>query len=137
MCTHTEGPLHPFPTVAARLSGEARVDSDHSMSSILSFGFKDVEERAPGGVQDGFRQMTIFHHPINVEVLNGNLVILLAVRFGHFEVEITALSLDLQMSVRRTPCRLLAPLRALLASEGLLALAKEPRVCDGPAFGVG
>jgi len=145
MRPHTERLVNQFPTVAAGLSGEARIDSDHSMSSILSFGFKDVEERAPGGVQDGFGQMMIFHHRINIEVLNGNLLILLAVRFGYFEVEITALPLDLQMSVRRTPCSLLAPSRAwlapahlaLFASEGLLALAKEARVCHGPAFGVG
>jgi len=85
MRPHTERLVNQFPTVAAGLSGEARIDSDHSMSSILSFGFKDIEERAPGGVQDGFGQMMIFHHRINIEVLNGNLLILLAVRFGHFE----------------------------------------------------
>ena len=112
MRPHTERLVDQFPTVAAGLSGEARIDSDHSMSSIFSFGFKDVEERAPGGVQDGFGQMMIFHHRINIEVLNGDLLILLAVRFGYFEVEITALPLDLQMGMRRTPCCLLAPLRA-------------------------
>ncbi len=145
MRTHTEGLLNQFPTVAACLCGEARIDSDHSMSSVLSFGFKDVEERAPTGVHDGFRQMMIFHHPIDVEVLNSNMVILLGVLFGHFEVEITALPLDLQMGLRRTTCGLLAPFRAflasaqlaLLASEGLLALAKELRVFHGSAFGVG
>ena len=55
MRPYTERLVNQFPTVAACLGGEARIDSDHSMSSILSFGFKDVEERAPGGVQDGFR----------------------------------------------------------------------------------
>ena len=103
MCTHTEGLLHPFPTVAARLSGEARVDSDHLMSSILSLGFKDVEERAPTGVQDGFRQMTILDHVGDSQSFHHNTLIAFGISFSRLEMMIATLAIDLQMVLATVP----------------------------------
>src|SRR6266567_3983388 len=49
MRTYRQRLLHYLATFETLLRGEARVHSDDLMSSVCSFGFKDVEERAPGG----------------------------------------------------------------------------------------
>ncbi len=59
MCTNTQGLLHKLPTVATCLCREAWVHSDDLMTSSCSLVFKDGEELAPRGVQDGFRQLMV------------------------------------------------------------------------------
>lgn len=115
------------------------------MSSTCSLGFKDVEERAPGGVGDGFGKVMVFHHAGNRQVLNGNQVILLGVLPGRFKMEITSLPCDLEMGQGRATSSLassLASLRAtgdqaLFAPECRLTLAIVARILAGSAFGVG
>jgi len=48
-----------LPTPRACLRGVGRVHSDYLMSSTLSLGSENIEERAPGGVHDAFCQMMI------------------------------------------------------------------------------
>ncbi len=60
MGTHRERFLDDFSTPVAFLAGESRINSHDLMSSIRSFGFKDVKKRAPTGITDGFGQMLIF-----------------------------------------------------------------------------
>ncbi len=115
------------------------------MSSTLSLGSQDIEERAPGGVHDGFRQMMVLHHPINIQVLNGNMLILFSILFGDLEMKVTTLPLDLQVGVCGAlrsfapSLRTLLPAcnRALLASERLLTLAIIAWVLDGTALAIG
>ena len=132
MGTNAQALLNTFATVATALCGGARIDSDHVMSSIFSFGFKDVEKRAPGGVHDAFRQVMVFDHPRDLQVLNRNAMISFGVRFGGLEMEIAALPSDLEMGLGCVPscfatsvAALFAPAQGpLLAPECLLRGAK-------------
>jgi hypothetical protein len=63
MGANTQTPMDECATTATCLGGGARVDSDHLMSSLLSFGFKNGEKCAPGGVHDAFGQVMVFDHP--------------------------------------------------------------------------
>ncbi len=115
MGTNAQALLNTFATVATGLCGGARIDSDHLMSSIFSFGFKDVEKRAPGGVHDAFRQAMVFDHPCDMQILNRNAMISFGVRFGGLEVEIAALPSDLEMGLGHVPGSFAASMAALFA----------------------
>jgi len=65
MGSHTQRLLNECATVATGLCGEAWIHSDDLMSSTRSLGFKYVEERAPGGIHDGFGQVMVFHHMVD------------------------------------------------------------------------
>jgi len=86
--------------------------------------------------------MMVFHHPINVEVLDSDMPIVLSIVRSHLVVEITALALDLQMRLRCTPgseasaFTVLLPTsnRALLASQRSLALTIVAGVLDDLSF---
>src|SRR6266566_719275 len=131
MRTDAQRLLDNLPTPIAFLRGVAGVHSDHLMSSTLSLGSEDVEECTPGGVYDAFCQMVIFDHAIDIEVLDGNMMVLFGVLFSDLVVKITSLSLDLEVRLCRTlggfstPFRPLLPTSncALLASQRSLALA--------------
>ncbi len=136
--------LDDLPTPRAFLRGVAGVHSDHLMTSSLSLIFKDVEERAPGGVHDTFCQMMVFDHAVDIEVLDSDMMVLLGVLCSSLEMEITALPLDLQMGLCgalrsfASALRTLLPAcnHALLAPERGLALAVVAGVLDGVAFRV-
>src|SRR5712692_3342556 len=81
MRTHAQRLLDDLTTPIALLRGVAGVHSHDLMTSSLSLICKDVEERTPGGVQDGFRQMMVFHQIVDGEFLDGNMLILLRVLF--------------------------------------------------------
>ncbi len=117
--------LHNLATSIALLRGEARVYSYHLMSSVSSFGFKDIEKRTPGGVHDGFRQVMVLHHGEDSQVLNGNTLIGLGVPLGNFEMMISALATDLQMRLGNIASRFPPSFAALLASAELALLASE------------
>ena len=50
MRTNAQTLLNDLTALVTFLGSEARVDSYHTMSSVLSFGSEDVEKRAPTGV---------------------------------------------------------------------------------------
>ena len=79
MRAHTQALLNECATVATPLCREARAHSDHLMSSVLSFGFKDIEECTPTGVHDGFRQVMVLDHVDDLKVFYGNMVILFGI----------------------------------------------------------
>ena len=97
MRPNRKGLLNKLPTVAICLCGEARVDSDDLMTGSLSLIFKKSEKRAPGGVHDAFCEMMVFDHAVDVQVLDGNVMILVGVLLSRLEVKITALTCDLEM----------------------------------------
>ena len=117
--------LDDLPTPRAFLRGEAGVHSNDLMSSTLSLGSEEVEERAPGGVHDTFCQMMVFDHAVNIEVLDSDMMVLLGVLLGSLEMEITALPLDLQVGLCRMLGSLTPSLRAFLAACNRALLAPE------------
>ncbi len=145
MRTNTQTLLDEFATLAALLRGEVRIHANHLMSSLFSFGFKDVEKGTPRGIHDGLRKMMVLDHIRDVKVLNGNMMVLLGVVFGRLKVEITALTIDLQMGLGHEPCgdtaamtALLAPTQGtLLASKRFVRAAIVTWVLNGLTVGVG
>ncbi len=145
MGTHRKRLLHDLPTLETLLGGEARVDSHDLMSSILSFGFKDIEERAPTGIHNGFRQVVVLDHPTDVEIFYCNMMVLFGVLLCRLEMEVTALTVDLEMGLCRATCHFRASVTALfaaaqcplLASECLLRRAIEARVLNRMALAIG
>ena len=93
--------LHDFPTLETFLGSEARVDSDDLMTSSCSLVFKDVEKRAPTGVQNAFCQGMILHHVEKSQLLNRNHLVLFGIAFGRLRVKVAALPLDLEMGLCR------------------------------------
>jgi len=71
--------LYDLPTLVAFLRGETWVHSDDLMSSTLSLYFKNVEERAPRGVQDALCQGMIVDHVENSQLLNSDHLIVFSV----------------------------------------------------------
>jgi len=136
--------LDDLPTPRACLRGVAGVHSDDLMSSTLSLGSENIEERAPGGVHDAFCEMMVFHHPIEVQVLDGNMLILFSILFGDLEMKVPPLALDLEMRLCRTLGSLTAAFttdlsackRALLTAERGLALAIVAWVLNSMSFRV-
>ncbi len=132
-------------TLETLLRCEARIDSDHLMSSVRSFGFKDVEECAPTGVHDRLGKLMVLDHIDDRQLLNGNMVIGLNVLLGHVEMEVTALPIDLEMCLghvlRGLPPSMTALLASahlpLFASQGVLRGAIEARIVNGVALRVG
>ena len=145
MGTHRKRLLDHLTTPIAFLRGVAGVHADHLMSSTLSLNFKDIEERAPGGVHDAFCEMVVFDHAIDIQLLDGEMMIVLSILPSYLIMKITPLALDLEMSLCSTlggfPPSLAALLpsryRALLAPERLLARAVVARVLNGMPFTIG
>lgn len=145
MRTDTEGLLYQFPTVTACLCGETGVHSDDLMTSSCSLIFKDVEERAPRGIQDGFCEMMVFDHIADSQVFYYNVVIAKSIGFGCLEMVIAALPMDLEMGLSNVTSGFaptVAPLLAsaqlsLFAPERLLRSAIEAWVLDGRPFTIG
>ena len=105
---------HDFTTCVALLRGEARVDSDHLMTSSLSLLFKNREKCAPRGIQDGLGEMMVLDHIGESQVFYREMLVALCVLLGRLEVEITALTRDLEMRLRHIFCRFPTSVTALL-----------------------
>src|SRR5436189_3373244 len=65
MSTYRQTLLHDLTACVAVLRGEARIDSDHSMTSSSSPLFKDIEKCAPTGFKDALCQGMISDHVEN------------------------------------------------------------------------
>lgn len=136
--------LDDLTTPGALLRGVAGVHSDDLVPSTCSLGSENVEERAPGGVHDTFCEMVVLHHAIDVQLLDGNMMILLSVALGNFIVEVPPLSLDLEMGLCGATGSFSAAMTALLAAgycpllapEGLLALPIVARIFNRMALRV-
>ena len=123
MRTNAQTLLNDLTALVTFLGSEARVDSYHTMSSVLSFGSEDVEKRAPTCVHDTFSKVVVFHHVGDLKVLNDNPLIAFCVRFGCLKMVITALPIDLQMGLGNVLSRLTASVTALLTSTQLALFA--------------
>jgi hypothetical protein len=117
--------LDDLTTLVTFLAREARVHSNHLMTSSCSLLFKDVEECAPTGVQDALSQAMVLDHVENLKLLNSNHLVLLAVLLGRFEMEITAPARNLEMGLRRATSSLAPSMTAFLASAQLTLLASQ------------
>ena len=123
MGPHRQTLLDHLATVVTVLRGEARVDSYHLMTSSFSLFFKDVEKCTPTGVHNGFGHMVIVHHIGDLEVFDGNRMIGISVLLGRLEMEITALTFDLQMGLRCALRGFARPQAPFLASAQRALLA--------------
>ncbi len=145
MRPHRKRLLDHLPTPIAFLRGIAGVHANDLMSSTFSLNFKDIEERAPGGVHDAFCEMVVFDHAIDIQLLDGEMMMVLSILPGYLIVKITPLALDLEMSLCSTLgsfppslAALLTPTHLpLLATKCPLALAVVAWVLNGMAFAIG
>ena len=136
--------LDDLTTLVTFLACEARVHSNHLMTSSCSLLFKDVEECAPTGIHDAFSEGMVLYHVENLKLLNSNHLVLPGVLFCRFEMEITALPRNLEMGLRRATSSLATSMtallasahRSLLASQGFLRGAIVARVLDGMALAI-
>lgn len=134
MCTNTQGLVNKPSTGATYLCGKAGVHSNHLMSSVCSSGFKDREELTPTSITNRFGKVVVLHQIGDLQVLYRNAVVGLRIVFRHFEMEVSALTADLEMGLCRALGSLTAPVRpflataqcALLASQSTLTLAVVP-----------
>ncbi len=125
MGTYRQRFLYNFATLVTLLACEARVDSNDLMTSSLSLIFKNIEKRAPAGVHDAFCEMMVFDHAVDVQVLNGNVMILVGVLLSRLEVKITALTCYLEMRLGSIAGCLTASLASLLAAAQLTLFAPQ------------
>ena len=136
--------LDDLATLEALLRCEARVHSYHCDDQLLQPSLQDVEECAPTGVHDALCQGMVLCHVENLKLLNSNHLVLLGVLFGRFEMEITALTRNLEMGLRRATSSLAAAMttlltsahRSLLASQGFLRGAIVTRVLNGVTLAI-
>src|SRR6266852_9850008 len=82
--------VHDLTACVALLRGEARIHSDHLMTSSSSLLFKDSEKCAPTGVKDALCQGMIVDHVENTQLLNSNDLIAFCIRLCRLKVEVTA-----------------------------------------------
>ena len=97
MGSHTEGLLNKLPALATCLCGEARVDSYDLMSSVLSFGLKDIEKCAPTGVYDALGKVMVLDHITDSQIFHHNALIAFSIGFSRLEMMVTTLPIDLQV----------------------------------------
>ncbi len=121
----TQTLLYECATLVACLCGEARIHSNHLMSGTCSLGFKDSEKRAPGGIHDGFREVVVLDHVENAQILNGNVMVLLGILSGNFEMMISTLATDLQVRFCHIASSFPPSLGAFLASRKLTLFAPQ------------
>jgi hypothetical protein len=137
--------LYHLSTPVTLLGCEAWVHSYHLVTGSFSLILQDSEKRAPTGVHDALCEVMVFDHAGDVQVLNGNMMILLGIVLSRLEVKITALTCDLEMRLSSVLCGLASSLASLLASaqctlfasQRYLRGAKEPGVLDRVSFRVG
>jgi len=115
------------------------------MSSTCSLGFKNSEELAPRGIQNGFRQMTVLDHSGDLKVFHHNASIAISIGLSRLEMVISPLATNLQMrlghGLRSLAFAVTAPLTAahlaLLASKRSGRRAIEPWVLNRVALTIG
>src|SRR3954447_6752044 len=89
--------LYYFPTLVTLLTGETWVHSYDLMTGACSLDLKDIEKRAPRGVENALGQLMVFHHVGDLKVFHSNVVILFSISLRRLEMVIAALAIDLQM----------------------------------------
>src|SRR5947209_5834967 len=125
MGTDGQGLLDDLPAVETLLGGEGRIDSKDLMTGSFSLLLKNVEEGAPTGVQDAFCEQVVLDHVRDSQVFYRNMVILLGILLGHFEMMVTALTVNLQVRLGSILGGFAPPIAALLATAHLALLASQ------------
>ena len=125
MSPNTQRLLNQLPTLATCLCREARIHSDHTVTSSFSLVSENIEKRAPTGIHDALCQVMIFHHVVDRELLDRNMVRVRGVLQSHFVVEITALPGNLEMGLSRVTSSFAASVTAFLASAHLTLFAPQ------------
>jgi hypothetical protein len=66
--------VYDLATLVTFLAREARVHSNHVMTSSRSLVFKDAKECAPTGVHDGFRKVMVLDHVADQQIFYRDMV---------------------------------------------------------------
>lgn len=127
MGTNRQGFLDHLTALETFLRREAWVHSHNLMSSISSFGRKESEELSPSSITNRFGEMMVLDHSGDLQVLHGDTLIGLCIRFGNFEMEITALTGNLEMRLSRALGGFAFAMRAVLAMAHRTLLAPQGR----------
>ena len=144
MRTNTQGLLDNFTAVVTLLGGETRIDPNNCVTGTLSPGTQDIEKLAPTCVVNALGQMMVFHHSGDDQIFYNNMVKMLGIGPGNFEMMISALTVHFEMSlcgILRGDAPSMTPLLAsahhpLFTPEGLLNRAIVTRISNGIAFRV-
>lgn len=130
MGPHRERFLDDLPTLVTLLRRETRVHSDDLMPGTCSLCTENIKERAPTGIENAFREMVIFYHAADVQILHCDGMIVLCIRFGGLAMMITALPTNPQVCFGNVLCCFPAAVATLLAAAELPLLApKRPLGC--------
>lgn len=86
-----------FTTATADLRCILRGHSDHSPSGAFSLGFEYLGKLSPCRIANAFREGTILHHPLNIQVFNRDIIELSDDVQRGFMVIVFPLSPDFEM----------------------------------------
>jgi hypothetical protein len=133
-----QGFLNDLATLMALLGGEAWVNSDHLMTSVCSFDFKDNEKGSPRSVDDARCQMMVLDHVGDLQVLNTDVLIGSSIALSYLKMEVASLTANLEMGFCHTANRFPAAFAPLLATafdmffttQGSLRKAIDTRVLN-------
>jgi hypothetical protein len=114
------------------------------VTSSFSLIREDIEKRAPTGITDGFGKAMALEHATDIQVFYSHMLIVLDIRLGRLEMEITALTAHLEMGLGNILGCLTASFATLLttaeltlfAPAGLLPGAIVPGISNGISLGV-
>jgi hypothetical protein len=123
MRTNRERLLGNFPTLVTFLTGETGVHSNDLMSGAFSLGSEEVKKLAPTSVTNGFGQVMVLYHAVYVQIFSRNQGMMVSVLLSNLEMEITALTFDLQMGLRCALRGFARPQAPFLASAQRALLA--------------
>ncbi len=116
MGTNRQGLLDKLTALETRLRSELGIDSNDLMSSTCSLGREDVEKLSPPSIANLFGEMMVLDHIGDLQLLYHDMSRGPCILFCDLEMEITALPLDLEMSVGRATSSFAAPVTPLLAT---------------------
>src|SRR5262249_33486046 len=116
--------LLPVAAIAANLARVSRVHSFKRPASVFSFAFRHCEKASPGHIADCLREMVLFQHPANVQILDCDRVKSPDQIARYLIVKILATSRNLQMRPGDFDSLLGAPVRSpfLARKSPLLSL---------------
>jgi hypothetical protein len=123
MRTNRERLLGNFPTLVTFLTGETGVHSNDLMSGAFSLGSEEVKKLAPTSVTNGFGKVMVLYHAAYVQIFYRNQGVMVSVLLSNLEMEITALTFDLQMGLRCALRGFARPQAPFLASAQCALLA--------------
>lgn len=124
MLTDGQRFLHPASAPAAILTRELGGNPHYSTTSFLRFVFEYACKGSPARITDAFRKLMVLHHPLDVQILNRNVVKLPDDIQSGLVVKVRALALNLLMFPGKKFDGFSPPVTPLIGSAGDPALSR-------------